>query len=69
MLEEYDGMMASHLAGPENSVSEFYDKLMSLPNEWLQLKQPKGGYAHYRITELGKFALGQISYLFPREWP
>ena len=38
MLEEYDGMMASHLAGPENSVSEFYDKLMSMPNEWLQLK-------------------------------
>ena len=68
MVDEYDGFMESHFAGPDASVRNFYDRLSSMSSEWFPLEGEKGEYVNYRMTEMGGLSLGHLSNLFT-EWP
>lgn len=68
MVDEYDGLMESHFAGPDASVRNFYDKLSSMSSEWFPLEGDKGEYVYYRMMELGGLSLGHLTSLFT-EWP
>ena len=58
MVNEYDGFMESHFAGPDGAVRNFYEKLSDMSSSWIQLESQDGDIANYRITEMGPLALG-----------
>ena len=68
MVDDYDGFMESHFAGPEAHVRNFYEKLGDMSSQWYPLESPDGDFANYRITKMGPLALGDLQSLFT-EWP
>ena len=68
MVDEYDGFMESHFAGPDASVRNFYDKLSGMSSEWFPLEGEKGEYVYYRMSEMGRLSLGPLTSLFS-DWP